>query len=171
MAWCWILCCHMASLWVTSLMIVYIKCYGRFHEICSIIFSNYVTFHEILSCHFQWKWVICKNITKSVKAKETYLILSQHSWLPWTSISRAQYILIQVLQYIKTGTWRIMYVLEWRTVSALTRGLFWCLFPKLRSNEGNKYQNNTPVRAEMVHHESTYIISFLTWLTRIHKWL
>ena len=55
-----------------------------------------------------------------------------------------------------------MYVLEWRIVSALTSGLFWCLFPELRSNEGNKYQNNTRVRAETVRHESTYIILFLT---------
>ena len=55
-----------------------------------------------------------------------------------------------------------MYVLEWRIVSALTRGLFWCLFPELRSNEGNKYQNNTRMSTEMVRHESTYIILFLT---------
>ena len=55
-----------------------------------------------------------------------------------------------------------MYVLEWRTVSALTRGLFWCLFPELRSNEGYKHQNNTRVSAETVRHESTYIILFLT---------
>ena len=26
---------------------------------------------------------------------------------------------------------------------ALTRGLFWCVLPELRSNKGNKYQNNT----------------------------
>ena len=57
---------------------------------------------------------------------------------------------------------RIVYVLEWRIVSALTRGLFWCLFPVLRSNAGNKYQNNTRVSAETVRHESTYIIVFLT---------
>ena len=56
-----------------------------------------------------------------------------------------------------------MYVLEWRTVSALTRELFWCLFPELRSNEGNKHQNNTWVSAETVHHKSTYINLFLTW--------
>ena len=55
-----------------------------------------------------------------------------------------------------------MNVLEWRTVSAPTRGLFWCLFPELRINEGNKYQNNPGVSAEMVRHESTYIL-FLTW--------
>ena len=52
-----------------------------------------------------------------------------------------------------------MYVLEWRTVTALMRGLFWCLF---QSNERNKYQNNTWVGAELVCHESTYIILFLT---------
>ena len=55
-----------------------------------------------------------------------------------------------------------MYVLAWRTVYALTRGLFCCLFPGLRSNEGHKHQHNTPVRAETVHQESTYIILFLT---------
>ena len=55
-----------------------------------------------------------------------------------------------------------MYELEWRTVSALTRGLFWCLFPELRSKEGNKQQNNTRVSAEAVRHKSTYIILFLT---------
>ena len=57
---------------------------------------------------------------------------------------------------------RIMYALEWRTVSALTRGLFWCLFPELQSNEGNKHKNNTWVSAEAVCHESTYIILFVT---------
>ena len=55
-----------------------------------------------------------------------------------------------------------MYVLEWRTVSALTRGLFLCLFPELRSNEGNKHKNKTWVTTETVGHESTYIILFFT---------
>ena len=55
-----------------------------------------------------------------------------------------------------------MYVLAWRTVYALTRGLFWCLFPELRSNEGNKHQNNTRVSAWTVRHKSIYIILFLT---------
>ena len=39
--------------------------------------------------------------------------------------------------------YRIMYWLGWRTIYAFTRGLFWSLFPKLRSNEGNIHQNNT----------------------------
>ena len=43
-----------------------------------------------------------------------------------------------------------MYVLEWQTVSALKRGLFWGL---LRSNERNKHQNNTWVSAETVRHD------------------
>ena len=55
------------------------------------------------------------------------------------------------------------YVLDWRTVSALMRGLFGYLFPELRSNGGNKHQNNTWVSAETVCHERTYIILFLTW--------
>ena len=55
-----------------------------------------------------------------------------------------------------------MYVLEWRTVSTLTKGLFLCLFPELRSNEGNKHKNNTWMSVGTVRHESTYIILFLT---------
>ena len=54
-----------------------------------------------------------------------------------------------------------MYALEWRTVTALTRGLFWCLFPDLRINEGNKHQNDIQASAETARHESTYIILFL----------
>ena len=50
-----------------------------------------------------------------------------------------------------------MYVLEGRTVSAFTRGVFWWL----RSNEGNKYPNNSRVSAEKVRHENTYIILFI----------
>ena len=38
----------------------------------------------------------------------------------------------------------------WQTVYALTRVLFLCLFLELRSNEGNKHQNNTRVGAETV---------------------
>ena len=60
-------------------------------------------------------------------------------------------------------TKRIMYVLEWRNVSTLAGGLFLCLFPELRSNEGNKHPNNTRVSVETVRHKSTYIILFLTW--------
>ena len=41
-------------------------------------------------------------------------------------------------------------------------GYFWWLSPELRSNEANIHQNNTPLSAETVRHESTYIISFLT---------
>ena len=67
------------------------------------------------------------------------------------------------VQHIQMITYRIMYVLAWQTVYALTRGLFWCLFPELRSNEGNKYQNNTRVSTWTVRHKSTYIILSLTW--------
>ena len=37
---------------------------------------------------------------------------------------------------------KLMYVLLWRTVYALTRVLFWCLFPLLLRSSGNKHQNN-----------------------------
>ena len=46
-----------------------------------------------------------------------------------------------------------MYVLSWRTVSALTRVLFWYLFIK--------HQNNPLVSAETIRHSSTYIILYI----------
>ena len=42
---------------------------------------------------------------------------------------------------------KIMYVLLWRTVYALTRVLFCCLFPSLLRNSGNKHQNDHLVSA------------------------
>ena len=57
---------------------------------------------------------------------------------------------------------KIMHVLSWRTVSALTQVLFLCLFPSLLRNLGNKHKNNTLVSAETVRHSSTYIILYIT---------
>ena len=54
-----------------------------------------------------------------------------------------------------------MYVLLWRTVSALTRVLFQSLFPSLLRNLGNKHQNNPLVSAETVRHSNTYIILYI----------
>ena len=42
---------------------------------------------------------------------------------------------------------KMMYVLSWRTCYALTRVLFWCSFPSLLGNSGNKHQNNPLVSA------------------------
>ena len=39
--------------------------------------------------------------------------------------------------------------------------LFWCLFPRLHSNEGNKHPNNTRADTLTVRDESTYISLFL----------
>ena len=49
---------------------------------------------------------------------------------------------------------KIMYVLLWRTVYALTRVLFWCLFPSL-------LRNNPLVSAWTVRHAITYIILYM----------
>ena len=61
---------------------------------------------------------------------------------------------VEVWQWISNFTphpiidvYRIMYVLMWQTVYELTVVLFWCLFQELRSNEGNKHQNNTRMSA------------------------
>ena len=55
---------------------------------------------------------------------------------------------------------KIMYVLSWRTVSALTRVLFWYLLPSLLWDSGNKHQNKPLVSAKTVRHSSTYIILY-----------
>ena len=60
---------------------------------------------------------------------------------------------------------KIMYVLSWQTVSALTRVLFWCLFPPLLRNSGNKHQNNPLISTETVHHWSTYLPLAVTYVT------
>ena len=44
----------------------------------------------------------------------------------------------------------------------LSREGYFGVFPKLHSNEGNKLQDNTRVRAQTVRHEGKYIILFLT---------
>ena len=49
---------------------------------------------------------------------------------------------------------KIMYVLSWRTVSALTRVLFWCWFPSLLRNSAKKPTKMTLVSAETVRHSS-----------------
>ena len=55
---------------------------------------------------------------------------------------------------------KIMYVHLWQTVSALAQVLFWCLFPALLCNAGNKHQNNPLMRADTVHHSGLYIIPY-----------
>ena len=57
-----------------------------------------------------------------------------------------------------------MYVLSWRTVSALTRVLLWYLFPSLLRNSGNKHQNNPLVSTETIRHSSSYIILYLFYM-------
>ena len=54
----------------------------------------------------------------------------------------------------------MMYVLSSRTVSALARVLFLCLFPSLLCNSGNKHNNNPLVSVEIVRPLSTYIILY-----------
>ena len=56
---------------------------------------------------------------------------------------------------------KTMYVLLWRTVYALTRVLFWCLFPSLLRNSGNEHQDNPLVSALTVRHASAYIILYI----------
>ena len=85
----------------------------------------------------------------------------------WASETRGRCVKIVVFTIIQIDLLcrvrnKIMYELSWRTVAALTRGLFfWCLFTSLLRNSGNNHQNNPLVSAETVRHSSTYIILYL----------
>ena len=68
--------------------------------------------------------------------------------------------LVQSHRYIMM-TYRIMYGLEWWIVDVLKRGLFWCLFPKLWSNEGNKHQNNRWAHKQFV--KSVHILLYFLY--------
>ena len=63
-----------------------------------------------------------------------------------------------------------MYMLSCRTVSVLTRALFWCLFPSLLRNSENEHQNNPLVSTKTVRLSSTYIILCLIQAWAAH-WL
>ena len=54
----------------------------------------------------------------------------------------------------------VMYVPSWRTVCALCRVLFWCLFHSLLHNSGNKYQNDPLVSTQTVCYMSKCIIFY-----------
>ena len=53
---------------------------------------------------------------------------------------------------------KIMYLLSWRTISALTRMLFLYQFRSLLRNSGNKLQSNPLESTKTVRHSSTYIM-------------
>ena len=60
-----------------------------------------------------------------------------------------------------------IYVLLWQTVSVI-QVLFWCLFPSLLRNSGNKHQNIPLVSDETVRHSSTYIILYVFLMKSWH---
>ena len=55
---------------------------------------------------------------------------------------------------------KIMYVLLWQTVSALSPVLFWCLFPSLFRNSGNKHQ----ITLSWVHKQSSMRVHTLFFI-------
>ena len=72
--------------------------------------------------------------------------------------------MITTLSTLLAGTLYNLSINNYRLtyVYALTRGLFWCLFPELHGNEGHKHQNNTRVSEYAVRQKSTYTLLFLT---------
>ena len=55
----------------------------------------------------------------------------------------------------------IIYVLSWRTVSVLTRVLFWCLFPSLLRNSANKHKLPSRERWNSSSHEYIHYSLFM----------
>ena len=64
---------------------------------------------------------------------------------------------------------KMIYVLLWQTVYALTWVLSWCLFDSLLCNSGDKYQTNSLLSVGTVHHPSLCIIFcvFTGWFTSL----
>ena len=56
---------------------------------------------------------------------------------------------------------KIMYVLLWQPVYVLTRVLFWCVFPLLLCNSGNKHQNNPHMSAYTIYYSCAIIILYI----------
>ena len=81
--------------------------------------------------------------------------------------TRGRCVKIVVLSSFVDSSFRVrnkmIYVLSWRTVSALTRLSFWCLFPSLLRNSGNKHQNNPLVSVETVRHSNAYIFLYMCY--------
>ena len=111
-----------------------------------------------------------KPLSESIMVSlQTHICITQPQWVkyPWNIYAMDfydKYWMVYTTAWPQNGHQAIqiiLYALEWRTVSALTRGLFWCLVPELRSNEENKHKNNTRVSTETVRHEIAYIILFL----------
>ena len=102
-------------------------------------FDSYISFRYTQICRHH-------NVSHFIQASRCWMLNATCRWL-----LQGMYPIV---------SYRMMYVLEWWTVFAFTRGLFW--FAQLRINEGNKHQNNTLMSGETVRYENTYIIFFLT---------
>ena len=61
---------------------------------------------------------------------------------------------------------KMMYVLSCGTVNALNRVLFWCSFPSLPHNSGNKHQNN-----EWAHKQFATRVHSLSYMYVHTKWI
>ena len=96
-------------------------------------------------------------------------VISNRLWRHHQNVNRANKtqgrcvkIIVFIIIYGFVMSWnKLMYVLSWQTVSVLTQVLFWCLFPLLLHNSGNKLQNNPLVSAETICHSSTCIILYV----------
>ena len=77
-------------------------------------------------------------------------------------------VFIVIYEFIMSYRNKIMYVLSWKTVSALTRVLLLCLFTSLLRNLGNKHKNNPLMSAETVCHSSTYIVLYTLYTVIWH---
>ena len=114
----------------------------------------------------------CVTIVRSHDCIEMSSLISNRLWHHKQNVNRASKTWSRCVRIVFLSShicfWchvknKIMYVLSWRTVYALTRVSFLSRFISLIASQcrGNKHQNNTLVRAKTVRHSSTYIILYI----------
>ena len=83
-------------------------------------------------------------------------VISNQMWLHQQSVNRTSKTRGRCVQIAILSSFmdslchvrnKMMFVLSWQTVYVLTWVLFWCLFPSLLRNSGNKHQNNPVLSA------------------------
>ena len=122
----------------------------------------------------EWNWYLKSQISLFTWSCHNCLVIVTSSGIDCEVISRMKtervrhsndversIFWLSFMDYLCHVRSKMMYVLEWWSVSVLTRVLFWYLFPLLLRNSGNKHQNNPLVSAETLRHSSTYIILYM----------
>ena len=98
--------------------------------------------HSIIRVFLHYRWWISPWIKSISIELNTLFTWSHHNCLVFVTSSAISN--------------KIIYLPPWRTISVLTRVIFWCLFPSLLRNSRNTQQNNITL--------SWALKQFVTWV-------